>query len=83
MVIEELSGAVIGGQRFWVRVRQFPATAYVEVWGDGYDVDCHVATTDVQRDIAAAGQGVCDHPTHIVEVLRAAALVLASQAAAR
>lgn len=70
--------ADIYGTPYRVRVRTYPKSAYVEVWGDGgVDVDAHVHTTDINFEISAAANGESQQTPDVVKVLRMAALVLA------
>lgn len=68
--------AVIDGKPWYARVRQFPKTAYIEVWGDhGFDIDCHVRTPTAMQDIRDVAAGNVDHPDHDLDVMRRAAAI--------
>lgn len=75
--------AAVGARRWWARVWQFRATAYVEAWDDaGFDAETVVPTDDVAQYMDRALCGGCDLPMAAADVLFRAATTFAAAASA-
>lgn len=74
--------AAVGARRWWARVWQFRATAYVEVWTDaGFDAEAVVPTADVRSAMSTVLAGRSDLPTPAADVVFRAALTFAAATA--
>jgi hypothetical protein len=76
--------ATIGGRTYNARITQAETTAYVEVWGDGWDYAENICTRDAKAAMVDATRLGSRHrfPAAQVNVLRMAAVVYTRQHAA-
>lgn len=73
--------ATIGGRTYYARITQAATTAYVEVWGNGWDYAENIATSDAKAAmIDATRPGATDaFSAAQANVLRMAAVVYTRQ----
>lgn len=62
--------ATVDGHRWWARIRQFRASAYVEAWDEaGFDGEAVVQTADVHQLMRDPLGGGLELPAHTITLL--------------